>query len=110
MNGMRVPSFVRLSLCGVLVSAPFLNPYHYYPFVTFYTEYLAFAIGLAALAAIAIGPSRNPVPIPGMCLGLFLLTALLVVQAALGQVAYPLRSATGALYLIWAALLVMLGA
>ena len=110
MNGMRAPSFVRLSLCGLLVSAPFLNPYHYYPFVTFYTEYLAFAIGLAALAAIAIGSSRNPVPIPGMCLGLFLLTALLVLQAALGQVAYPLRSAMGALYLIWAALLVMLGA
>src|SRR6266705_376837 len=110
MNGMRVPSSVRLSLCGLLVSAPFLNPYHYYPFVTFYTEYLAFGIGLAALAAIAIGPSRNPVPIPGMCLGLFLLTALLVLQAALGQVAYPLRSAAGALYLIWAALLMMLGA
>jgi O-antigen ligase len=109
---MRVPFFLRLSLvlCGLLVSAPFLNPFHSFPQVSFYTEWLAFVIGLAALAATAVVRSSNAVPIPGMCLGLFLLTALLVLQAALGQVAYPLRSAMGALYLIWAALLVMLGA
>src|SRR6266513_765239 len=112
MNGVRVPSFFRLSLvlCGLLVSAPFLNPYHTYPLLTFHTEWLAFAIGLAALAAIAVTPSGNAVPIPRMCIGLFLVTALLVLQAALGQVAYPLRSATGALYTAWAGLLVMLGA
>ncbi len=51
-----------LALCGLLVSAPFLNPYHTYPLLTFYTEWLAFAIGLAALAAIAMAPSRNAVP------------------------------------------------
>ena len=108
----RVSFSLRLSiaLCGLLVSAPFLNPYHSYPLLTFYTEWLAFAIGLAALAAIAVTLSRNALPIPGMCVGLLLLTALLVLQAALGQVAYPLRSATGALYTSWAALLVMLGA
>ncbi|HKB73219.1 MAG TPA: Wzy polymerase domain-containing protein [Burkholderiales bacterium] len=99
-----------LALCGLLVSAPFLNPFHSYPLLTFYTEWLAFAIGLAALAAIAMVPSGAGVPVPAICVGLFLLTALLVLQAALGQVAYPLRSATGALYAIWAGLLAMLGA
>jgi O-antigen ligase len=109
---MRAPLFLRVSLvlCGLLVSVPFLNPYHSYPLLTFYTEWLAFAIGLAALAAIAVTPSGNAVPIPGLCVGFFLLTALLVLQAALGQVAYPLHSATGALYAMWAGLLVMLGA
>src|SRR5437016_1652061 len=107
----RVSLSLRFSLvlCGLLVSAPFLNPHHSYPLLTFYTEWLAFAIGLAALAAIATAPSGAAVPIPGLCVGLFLLTALLVLQAALGQVAYPLRSATGALYAIWASLLAMLG-
>jgi len=111
-NGARVSLSLRFSLvlCGLLVSAPFLNPHHSYPLLTFYTEWLAFAIGLAALAAISMAPSGAAVPIPGMCVGLFLLTALLVLQAALGQVAYPLRSATGALYAIWAGLLAMLGA
>src|SRR6266704_714308 len=109
---MRGPDLHRLSLvvCGLLISLPFLNPYHYYPFLTFYTEWLAFVIGLVALASIAMGSSRNTVPIPGMCIGLFVLTAVLVLQAALDQVAYPLRSAVGALYAIWAGLLVMLGA
>ncbi len=97
-------------MCGLLVSAPFLNPFHSYPLLTFYTEWLAFAIGLAALAVIAMAPSGAAVPVPAICVGLFLLTALLVLQAALGQVAYPLRSATGALYAIWAGLLAMLGA
>ena len=111
-SGTRVSLFLRSSLvlCGLLVSAPFLNPYHYYPFVTFYTEWLAFVIGLLALAAIAIGSSRNVVPVPAMCLGLFAFTAVLALQVALGQVAYPLRSATGALYSIWGALIVLLGA
>src|SRR2546421_6061221 len=48
--------------------------------LTFHTEWLAFAIGLAALAAIAIAPSGAAVPIPAICVGLFLLTALLVLQ------------------------------
>jgi len=111
-DGARAPLSLRLclALCGLLVSAPFLNPYHGYPLFTFYTEWLAFAIGLAALAAIAVTPSRNALPLPGLCIGLFLMTALLVLQAALGQVAYPLRSATGALYTSWAGLLVVLGA
>jgi hypothetical protein len=93
-----------------MVSVPFLWPYHYFPFPSFYAEWLASAIGLAALAALGLAPSRHAVPVPGMCLGLFAFTALLVLQAALGQVAYPLRSAMGALYAMWAALIVMLGA
>jgi len=65
---MRVPDLHRFSLvaCGLLISVPFLNPNHYYPLLTFYTEWLAFVIGLVALAAIAVGSSRNVVPIPGM--------------------------------------------
>src|SRR6266568_6299098 len=112
MNDECAPFPLRLSLilCGLMVSAPFLNPYHYYPILSFYTEWLAFAIGLAALGAIALAQSRNVLSVPGMSIGLFLLTALLVLQVALGEVAYPLRSAMGALYAIWAGLLVMLGA
>ena len=112
MNDTRALFLLRLCLClcGLMVSVPFLWPYHYFPFPSFYAEWLAFAIGLAALAAMGLTPSRHAVPVPGMCLGLFAFTALLVLQVALGQVAYPLRSATGALYAMWAALIVMLGA
>jgi len=112
MDGSRAPIPIRLCLflCGLTVTVPFLQPYHYYPFPTFYSEWLAFALGLAALIAMAVARSARPVPVPAMCLGLLAFTAVLVVQVALGQVAYPLRSAMGALYALWAALLVMLGA
>jgi len=93
-----------------MATLPFLFPYHYFPFLTFYSEWFAFAIGLAALGVIGLAPSRHAVPVPAMCLGLFAFTAVLALQVALGQVAYPLRSAMGALYSIWAALIVLLGA
>jgi len=111
-SGDRAAFHLRLSLllCGLLVSVPFLNPYHDYPLLTFYTEWLAFVLGVAALGAMATGPSLNALPVPAMCVGLFALAALLVVQLALGQVHYPLRSALGALYPVWAGLLVLLGA
>lgn len=109
---MRRSFFLRFSLgcCGLLVSVPFLNPYHYYPFPTFYTEWLAFAIGLVALAAMPVAGSKNPIPVPGMASGLLLLTLVVVLQAAMGWVVYPLRSALVAVYLIWAALVVLQGA
>ncbi|TMG92351.1 MAG: hypothetical protein E6H72_07120 [Betaproteobacteria bacterium] len=112
MDGPRTPFPLHLCLvlCGLMVSVPFLLPYHYFPFPTFYTEWFAFVIGLAALGVMGLAPSRHAVPLPAMSPGLFALTFVLVVQVALGEVAYPLRSALGALYSIWAAFIVMLGA
>jgi len=112
MDGPRsqFPLHLCLVLCGLMVSVPFLFPYHYFPFLTFYSEWFAFVIGLAALGVMGLAPSRHAVPVPAMCLGLFAFTAVLALQVALGQVAYPLRSAMGALYSIWAALIVLLGA
>ncbi len=112
MDGTRTPFPLRLCLClcGLMVAVPFLWPHHYFPFPSFYPEWLAFVLGLAALAAIGSAPSRHAVPVPAMSLGLFAFTAVLVLQAALGEVAYPLRNAMAALYSIWAALIVMLGA
>ena len=112
MDGTRTPFLLHLclGLCGLMGSVPFLFPYHYFPFPTFYSEWLSFAIGLAALGVMGLAPSRHTVPVPAMCPGLFAFTAVLVLQVALAEVAYPLRSAMGALYSIWAALIVMLGA
>src|SRR5882672_2732998 len=112
MDGSRTPFPLRLclTLCGLMATLPFLFPYHYFPFLTFYNEWFAFTIGLAALGVMGLAPSRHAVPVPAMCLGLFAFTAVLALQVVLGQVAYPLRSGMGALYTIWAALIVLLGA
>jgi hypothetical protein len=37
-----------LLLTGLMWTLPFLQPHHRYPLIGFYSEWLAFALGLAA--------------------------------------------------------------
>jgi len=100
-------SRISLALLGLMVSLPFLNFHHSLPLPTFYTEWMAFALGTAALLALAWGKQTG---LPLLSLGLIGLMLVLLVQVALGTVAYAERSLLGALYLLWAASLVWLGA
>src|SRR5258706_9368386 len=102
-------SRISLVLLGLMASLPFLNFHHSLPLATFYTEWLAFALGTAALFALAFARGKQT-GLPLLSLGLMGLLIVLLVQVALGSVAYAERSLLGALYLLWAALLVWLGA
>jgi len=100
-------SRIGLALSGLMVSLPFLNFHHSLPLPTFHTEWMAFALGSAALLALTRGKQTG---FPFLSLGLIGLMLVLMVQVALGMVAYAERSLLGALYVLWAALLVWLGA
>jgi len=100
-------SRISLALLGLMVSLPFLNFHHSLPLPTFSTEWTAFALGTAALLGLA---REKPTGFPFVSLGLIGLALVLLVQVALGTVAYAERSLLGALYVLWAALLVWLGA
>jgi O-antigen ligase len=100
---------VSLALSGLMISLPFLNFHHSLPLPTFYTEWLAFALGTAALLPLALARGKQT-GLPLLSLGLIGLMLVLLIQAAVGMVAYVERSLLGALYLLWAALLVWLGA
>jgi len=100
---------ISLALLGLMVSLPFLNFHHSLPLPTFYTEWLAFALGTAALLPLALARGKQT-GFPFLSLGLIGLMVVLLIQAALGTVAYAERSLLGALYMLWAALLVWLGA
>jgi O-antigen ligase len=100
-------SRISLALLGLMVSLPFLNYHHSLPLFTFHTEWMAFALGTAALLALAVAPRTG---LPVLSLGLIGLMLVLLAQVALGMVAYPEHSLLGALYVLWAALLVWLGA
>ena len=102
-------SRISLALSGLMVSLPFLNFHHSLPLPTFYTEWAAFALGTAALLALALARGKQT-GLPLLSLGLIGLMLVLLIQVALGMVAYPERSLLGALYALWAALLVWLGA
>jgi O-antigen ligase len=88
---------------------PFLNPYHFYPLTNFYTEWLAFAIGVSALAPMAVKRFWEQVEIPTLALWLLAFAGLLLAQLALLDIAYPEMSLLGMLYVVWAAWLVWLG-
>ena len=105
----RSVSRISLVLLGLMVSLPFLNFHHSFPLPTFYTEWMAFALGAAALLPLALVRGRQT-GLPLVSLGLIGLMVILLIQAAVGMVAYAERSLLGALYVLWAALLVWLGA
>jgi len=99
-----------LLVAGLMVSVPFLNFHHSYPLPTFYTEWIAFALGGVALFALALDEPKGRARVPYLSLGLFGLMMVLLIQVAAGRVEYSERNLLGMLYLIWASLLVWLGA
>ena len=105
----RIPARIGLVLLGSLFLLPFLNPYHFYPLTNFYTEWTALALGLAALLPLSVKAFWAELEIPKLVLWLLCFAALLPLQLAWLDIAYPELSMLGALYVIWAAWLVWLG-
>jgi O-antigen ligase len=105
----RIPARISLVLLGLMFLLPFLNPYHFYPLTNFYTEWLALALGLAALLPLSVKGFWDEVELPTLVLWLLGFAALLPLQLLWLDIAYPELSMLGALYVIWAAWLVWLG-
>lgn len=92
-----------------MFSVPFLQPVHGYPLTSFYSEWLAFALGIAALAPLAGKQVWQEMTLPGIALVSLALIALLMVQVVTAGAPYVGPALTAAIYLIWAALLMTLG-
>jgi O-antigen ligase len=105
----RIAAQISLVFVSSMFLLPFLNPYHYFPLTNFYTEWLALALGLAALLPLSAKRFWDEVEIPTLVLWLLGFAAVLPLQIVLLDIAYPELSLLGALYVIWAALLVWLG-
>jgi O-antigen ligase len=110
-SGARPGAGVGLLLAGSLCLLPFLIPYHQPPILSFYPEWLAAALGVAAsLAFLAGRGARAQTALPASALWLWVFAAYLAMRAALGDPAYPQSALVGAAYVLFAALLVQLGA
>lgn len=99
-----------LAFAGLLWTLPFLQPQHYFPMPMFRSEWLAFALGLVALILLATKRAWHDGRLPAVALAPLGLAALVLLQAALGRVPYAAQAFTATLYLVWASLLIMLGA
>ena len=100
---------LRLSLwaVGLMWTLPFLVPLKAMPVPSFHAEALAAVLGLVALSALPAYAGR--LELPRVALLLLGLIGLILLQLLLGRLAYRQVGLLGALYLLWATGLVMLG-
>ncbi len=100
---------VHLSLActALLCVVPFLQPFHNFPLTSFYTEWLAFALGLGVMIVMLDRRTWIAAEVPWVALAPFGLALLLVVHGVMGWSPYFGHALTGALYLVWAGLLII---
>jgi O-antigen ligase len=91
-----------------MASGPFLLPFHTLPLPDFWSEWWAAALGLGAAAA-GLLSAREPLRLPTLLLIPAMLIAAILLQFALGRIAFPQIALLAALYLLWAGLLMLLG-
>jgi O-antigen ligase len=94
----------------LMMTVPFLVPFHYFPMNMFYAEWTAFALGLVAMALIFAGSSDTPIKIPPVAVGLLALVLVIALQVAFSYVAYVETALLAAYYAIWASLLMIASA
>jgi len=101
---------ISLLLAGNLCLLPFLLPYHQQPVLSFFPEWLAAALGIAAALALLVGRGVPAVslPVPGRWLIAF--AVFLVARAAGGDQTYPQASLLASVYVLYAVLLIWFGA
>lgn len=99
-------SLIFLALAWVL---PFLQWHHKLPIPSFFSEWLAFGIGLLAALPLLSRRYWEPMRIPRSLLFLLGFIGILMVQVVLERVAYPQQAFVAAMYILWGALMLWLG-
>lgn len=104
------PHSIGLLLAGAMCSLPFLIPYHQLPVLSFYPEWLAAGLGVCAALVVLVprGAATASFPTPALWLAGFAL--FLLVRMADPAQPYPQISLLAALYVVFAALMMWLGA
>ncbi len=97
-------------MVALMCVLPFLVPHHRNPLTTFYGEWLAAALGLAAATLLLRRASWQPFRFPLVALVPLGLMVVLGVQVAMGLAVYWQQHFLVGLYLFWAVLMVVLGA
>ena len=107
------PSFaarVSLYLIGLMGVLPFLQYHHARPIPAFYTEYIAFILGTMALTLFIAGRYWKNIALPWITFAPLGLFAVMLLQMNLGMAVYYEIQVIALLYLLWAMMLVILGA
>jgi len=101
---------ISLALVGLTWVLPFLHYRHQYPLTTFHQEWWSALLGLLALVALVARDFWRQPQIPRIAQLPAALLVVVLLQAVLGRIVYADQALLYALYLLFAALLMMLGA
>ncbi len=99
-----------LYLIGLMAVLPFLQYHHTRPIPAFYTEYIAFILGTMALTLLLAGRYWKNIALPWITIAPLGLFAVMLLQMNLGMAVYYEIQVIALLYLLWAMLLIILGA
>ena len=104
------PLSARISviLVGLMCALPFLQPRHSYPLPSFYSEWLAFVLGLAALFPLVLRRYNRPLHVPWIAIPPLVLAAVLMIHIALLKSTYPQQTLLAVAYLVWGASIIVL--
>ena len=100
---------VSLAFTGLMWLLPFLDFRHIAPISTFYQECGAAMLGLFAMPLLVTRRYWEQPEIPRIVLLPIGLSLLVLLQLAAGKIGYLDQALLATLYLLWAALLIMLG-
>src|SRR5689334_17861647 len=99
-----------LLLAGSLCVLPFLVPYHQEPIRSFYAEWLAGALGVAAWGVLLTGCRMEVARLPAPATWLLCFGVLLAIRPFVAQTAYWQLSIDAAGYVLFAVCMMWLGA
>lgn len=100
-------TYASLTCVALLCVAPFLQPFHHFPLTAFYSEWLAFALGLGVMAVLFDRRTWMIPELPWIVLWPLALATLLMAHGVFGWSPYFGQALTAGLYLIWAAGLIV---
>lgn len=100
---------IGLGLLALMVSGPFLFPFHSLPIASFWNEWWAGALGLAAAATGLCAVRGRALTLPSVLLLPVVLLLALLLQFGLQRLAFPQIGLLYAAYLLWAGMLMILG-
>ena len=103
-------SHLSLTLVGLMWLVPFLHYRHENPLTTFHQEWWAFFLGLLAASSLLVKDGGAKLVLPRMVLLPLGLVLIALLQMALGDIAYVAQGKLFILYLLFAALLMVVGA
>ena len=107
--GVIRPAHISAVLAGLMWVLPFLSNRHPFPLANFYQEWGAFILGLSAMFLLASQRYWQQPTTPRIVLLPIGMMLLVLIQFMLGKVVYLDQVLQHTLYMLWAALLIVLG-